>query len=84
MERVLMRCGHAAQATDRDGHPVCVICYGLRAGAAQLGEPVHLRDRKARCVYCKKEAASDPGLPFFEYRPDDEADLFYCGCFGWE
>jgi len=23
-------------------------------------------------------------LPFFEYRPNEPQDEFYCGCFGWD
>ncbi len=27
---------------------------------------------------------SDQDLPFFEYRPDEEYDMFFCGCWGWD
>jgi hypothetical protein len=27
---------------------------------------------------------SSPNLPFFQHRPDQEEDLYYCGCFGWD
>lgn len=44
--------------------------------------------RKALCPDCKKTSPSwvtggDRQLPFFEYRPDKQYDLFYCGCRGW-
>lgn len=33
---------------------------------------------------CKSEAKSDYNLPFFEWRPKDVFDKYYCGCFGWD
>lgn len=33
----------------------------------------------------RSQAPSDPEkLPFFEHKPDEPYDLFYCGCHGWE
>ena len=29
-------------------------------------------------------APSSPNLPFFEHRPNEPMDRYYCGCFGWE
>jgi hypothetical protein len=29
-------------------------------------------------------APSSPNLPFFEHKPDQPHDTFYCGCLGWD
>jgi hypothetical protein len=54
------------------------------------------RGRRGRCDYpkevrteddiCRCETNSDSEkLPFFEYKPNEEFDLYYCGCaFGWD
>jgi hypothetical protein len=47
----LMKCGHVAQGFDEDRSPVCVICFGLDAGATEVVSPPDLVDRQARCVY---------------------------------
>jgi hypothetical protein len=48
----MMKCGHAAQGTDGDGNPVCVICFGIRSGATEVDDsPPDLTGRMARCVY---------------------------------
>lgn len=85
----LMRCGHVAQATRAsDQAPVCVICYGINDGAdkVQISLP-NLEGRKAKCAYlqpCKSEENSSFTLAFFEYKPNQEYDLYYCGCHGWD
>ena len=43
-----------------------------------------LTDRQAKCPNCSAMVPSSAGLAFFEYRPECECDLFYCGCRGWE
>lgn len=43
-----------------------------------------LEGRKAKCPECGKIESSHWGLPFFEYRPEEEFDQYYCGCRGWE
>jgi hypothetical protein len=81
----MMKCGHAANATDSKGNPVCVICIGIDPGAEIVDEsPPNLEGRTARCVYCSCEEPSSPNLPFFEYNPKGEKDTFYCGCRGWD
>jgi len=42
-----------------------------------------LQGRKAECVHCDKKIKSNSDLDFFEYRPTDKTDLYYCGCYGW-
>lgn len=51
----MMKCGHAANATNSQGKPSCVICVGIHAGAEEIdGFPPVLKDRLARCVYYGK------------------------------
>jgi len=81
----IMECGHAANAIDGQGEPVCVICALIRDGWNRVADPQpDLSGRQARCAMCGKVAPSDSGLAFFEYRPDEELDLYYCGCGGWD
>lgn len=42
------------------------------SGPCKRGEPCH----------CEKP--SSPDLAFFEYRPAEDTDRFYCGCWGWD
>ena len=83
----LMQCGHTANA-HQDGKPVCVICIGIDAGATVIVEKPDLTGRKARCSYygskCQNERGSDYNLAFFEHRPNQEHDGYYCGCWGWD
>lgn len=87
---VMMKCGHAANATDRKtGKPVCVICVGISPGATEIDDsPPDLLERRARCSYygfgrCESEGPSSPELAFFEHKPEKDHDSFYCGCRGW-
>lgn len=85
MKQYLMKCGHVAQATDKNGNPVCIICLGIDPKATEVaGEAPELTGRKARCPYCGKTQDSSFDLPFFEYKKDSEEDEFYDGCFGWD
>lgn len=63
--------------------PCCVV-HGV---IQQIEEP-DLTGRIARCS-CGKTTPSDSteqwtSLPFFEHRPDQEFDSYYCGCRGWD
>ena len=89
----MMKCGHAAQAVNGKGEPVCVICVGINPGATVVDDaPPSLAGRMAECSYRRpgpypenhRAVPSDPGLPFFEHRPDSPTDRYYCGCFGWD
>lgn len=97
---LLMKCGHVANAEHvlKDGSraPVCVICVGIHEGAEIVERKCKGTDglevRKARCVYsqpkrgytCQGEVDSKWELPFFEHRPDQDHDKYYCGCWGWD
>ena len=79
----IMKCGHSPNATTRiNGKdiPYCVICdcYELEDFNNNI-----LKDRKAKCGYCGKIVDSNENLPFFEYRPTNETDSYYCRCRGW-
>jgi hypothetical protein len=82
--KVLMSCGHQANG-EHEGRPVCVICFGIHPGAdTYMEEPPDLRTRMAVCPDCgQTRLSATPSLPFFQYRPDQETDSFYCGCRGW-
>jgi len=57
MTKPLMKCGHAANAKDKDGNPVCVICFdGRGSDAAIVAEMPDLTGRLARCAYYGKTA----------------------------
>ena len=84
----LMKCGHAPNATDENGNPICIICHGIIDGADAVDNDEHdIHDRTARCTYhslCKHEERSRIGLPFFKHKEEEEYDEYYCGCFGWD
>jgi len=87
MTNKLMRCGHAANAVREDGSPVCVICVGIVEGADQIvpeEKQPDLTNRYAMCVYCTATVSSNLDLPFFEFKPTDYYDRYYCGCRGWD
>lgn len=46
----MMKCGHAANAIDDDGKPVCAICVGKEA-IDIYENPTDIAGRKARCNY---------------------------------
>ena len=84
MGEVMMKCGHAANAT-HNGKPVCAICFGFTPDAQIVADTApDLTGRKARCGYCGKLTDSKISLPFFEYRPNCKYDSYYCGCWGWD
>jgi hypothetical protein len=82
---VMLACGHAANAKDEHGNPVCVICYGIVAGADVVVEGPDLTGRMAKCD-CGRTVPSSTNLPFFQYGSwggKQPHDRFYCGCRGW-
>ncbi len=79
MEKVLMKCGHSANAETFDGKPCCAIC-----NCKEIAEKKSLAGRKAKCSYCGEIVDSNYNLPFFELREDKQYDGFYCGCRGWD
>lgn len=89
--KYLMKCGHVAQSTTiRNGKliPVCAICVGLTEKATIVEKEARgcegLENRNAKCRFCNSIVSSNWDLPFFEYKPDQEMDSYYNGCFGWD
>lgn len=81
----LMGCGHAANGKRSDGSPVCVVCFGIVAGADLEVPGPDLSSRTARCEYgAHKDVPSNMNLPFFSHQPHRPMDSYYCGCYGWE
>ena len=81
--KYLMKCGHASNAKTADGKPCCVIC-GCAEVVREAKGTEGLEGRKSKCPECGRIEDSHWGLPFFEYRPDEEFDQHYDGCRGWE
>ena len=79
MSKPIMACGHAANAVTDDGKPICVICM-----CKEVRKTPSLAGRFAKCSDCGHKEPSDMNLPFFEYKPDEEYDSYYCGCYGWD
>jgi hypothetical protein len=84
MNTPMMKCGHAANAHRADGSQCCAICIGLDAGAIIVMDCPTLEGRIALCGYCHAQVESNTKLAFFEYRPNEAYDKYYCGCEGWE
>lgn len=84
MNKPMMKCGHAANAYDQNGHPVCVICIGIVQGATGVDDnPPDLSGREAECD-CGKRKPSSSDLAFFEHRANKATDSYYCGHAGWD
>lgn len=81
IENNLMSCGHIANAKNSLDNPCCVICDCDTLAQKQI---VSLEGRKAKCNECNCVVDSDTNLAFFEYKPNEEFDSYYCGCKGWE
>lgn len=80
---ILMKCGHIANAVS-NGKPICAICVGNPlARMVDFNRP-NLENRMARCSTCGYVTKSKTSLPFFEYKPLEEFDEYYCGCRGWD
>lgn len=71
MKKVMMKCGHAANAKDGYGRPSCVICAGINPNASIVDKKTtDLTGRISMCSNCKRTVPSTVDLPFFEYRGD--------------
>jgi len=79
---MLMKCGCAYNGLNSKGEKGCVIhsCF------EPMPEHPDLSKRLAKCAYgCLKSITqSRDTLAFFRHHPDQEYDLYYCGCYGWE
>lgn len=92
----MMRCGHAANAhrnhADGTKTPVCAMCLGIGdlGGDEVMPERPSLEGREMKCTYLRtRNGREHTPMPsrwnaaFFEHRPDDDYDRYYCGCYGW-
>lgn len=83
----LMKCNHVSNAWTDDNQPACVICNCTEVIRKCKGTE-GLEGRKARCSDHKgggeRLADSKWELPFFEYKPNEKYDTYYCGCWGWD
>lgn len=75
----MMKCGHAANATNKSGKPICAICHGLTPDAQIVVEPPNLTGRIAKCG-CGNEKPSSLDLPFFEYCGPGSWSASICTC----
>lgn len=86
--RVLMECGCASTGylNGDKTKPVCVPCYGIRIGADRVAKvQPDLKGRIAKCAYnCGSQVESSIQLAFFEWKPEEPFDAYYCGCRGWD
>ena len=80
---MMMKCGCRAVGSvvmqSGERIPFCVIhsCYET------VPDP-DLTGRMAKCPYCKNTQPSATTLAFFQHRPDQALDSYYCGCCGWD
>ncbi len=80
MSKPMMKCGHSANARTSDDKPCCAICI-----CTEIAELPNLTGRTAFCGYGKHaEKPSSTDLAFFEHKPTEAHDNYYCGCFGWD
>lgn len=83
--KYLMACGCVNIAVTSDGKPACPIHDCLEIKREIVSPTEGLEGRKARCSYhCGSESESKWTLPFFKYKPNEQYDEYYCGCFGWD
>lgn len=88
----MMLCGHTAnsagtRAGSTERVPACVICSCFEQAKAAP----NLEGRLAHCTYQRPRGGgehpapvpSSTSLAFFEYRPTEDSDRYYCGCWGW-
>lgn len=80
---LLMKCGHSANAVEKNNQPCCAICIGFTEKATQPDAPPDLTGRKATCAQCSRSSDSTLTMAFFEYTPRYATDRYYCGCRGW-
>jgi hypothetical protein len=80
----IMACGCAAQGTKTVGDQDVACCVVHNCDIAADVQP-DLTDRKAVCTYSgHRPIDSRFNLAYFVYRPDQETDQYYCGCYGWD
>lgn len=77
------------------GHPTCIV-----HSCCEIAQDPDLTGRRMRCAYygnttyknecrsckgvCSHESESSLNTPFFQYKPEQDFDEFYCGCRSWD
>lgn len=79
MAELYLKCGHGIVGTDGENAQMCPICF-----CTEMVEMPDLSRRVAVCDSCGKESPSNGRLPFFQHKPGEEKDRYYCGCRGWD
>jgi hypothetical protein len=96
----MMMCGHAANGSGANGPICVICAGTDPGATMIDTRPLNLDGREARCHYVRAGkygassgearadrhgyAASSTDLPFFESKPNQEFDEYYCGCWGWD
>lgn len=78
-----MKCGCTNNAVNGEGKPSCAI-HGCSVIEFKCEGKKGLEGRKAKCSYGDTIVDSSWGLAFFQHKPKEEFDEFYCGCCGWD
>lgn len=79
----LMECGCVASSLIKKANGWVKGC-GVHGCTKEAEEQPDLTGRKAKCSYGGAVVNSSFSLAFFKYKPDEEYDEYYCGCYGWD
>lgn len=96
----MMKCGHAANSIHDGKPACVICAGSNTGWDEIDESPPSLEGRKARCAYRTPGRygaqggameggfhgvkPSSSNLPFFEHKPNEAYDEYYCGCFGWD
>jgi len=77
----MMKCGHAANATNGHGQPSCAICAGLTPNADIVVDAPDLTGRMAKCACGRIEPSELKQRACFEYcGPGSQEAANSCKC----
>lgn len=77
---VIHNCTEQVEAPNLEGRKARCHYYGKRTG--RMNE-CNFEGSHGSICHCE-QPSSLGGLAFFEYKPSQEFDSFYCGCHGWD
>jgi hypothetical protein len=79
-EKRMARCSYYGSRNitknQRFANVECPVCREL--------QKAYERGERTQSQVCKCERPSSESLAFFEAKPEEEYDRFYCGCYGWD
>ena len=78
-----MKCGCVNNAVTGEGKPACAI-HSCTTIEFKCEGKKGLEGRKAKCSYGDSIVDSSWNLAFFQHKPNEEYDEYYCGCYGWD